>query len=76
MVKAHREAGDLLVLMSASTDLYVPQIGAALGFNEVICTGVAFDAAGRLDGALTTPNRRGAGEGALLRGAEAAASGP
>ncbi len=58
-VKAHREAGDLLVLMSASTDLYVPQIGEALGFNEVICTGVAFDAAGRLDGALTTPNRRG-----------------
>jgi phosphatidylglycerophosphatase C len=58
-VKAHREAGDLLVLMSASTDLYVPQIGEALGFNEVICTGVAFDAAGHLDGALTTPNRRG-----------------
>jgi phosphatidylglycerophosphatase C len=60
MVKAHREAGDLLVLMSASTDLYVPQIGAALGFREVICTGVAFDAAGILDGALTTPNRRAA----------------
>jgi phosphatidylglycerophosphatase C len=59
MVKGHREAGDVLVLMSASTDLYVPQIGEALGFNEVICTGVAFDAAGRLDGALTTPNRRG-----------------
>jgi phosphatidylglycerophosphatase C len=60
MIRTHREAGDLLVLMSASTDLYVPQIGQALGFNEVICTGVAFDAAGRLDGALTTPNRRGA----------------
>jgi phosphatidylglycerophosphatase C len=60
MISAHREAGDLLVLMSASTDLYVPQIGQALGFNEVICTGIAFDAAGRLDGALTTPNRRGA----------------
>lgn len=59
MVKAHREAGDLLVLMSASTDLYVPQIGQALGFHEVICTGVAFDGAGNLDGALTTPNRRG-----------------
>ncbi len=59
MVKAHREAGDHLVLMSASTDLYVPQIGAALGFDEVICTGVAFDAAGTLQGTLTTPNRRG-----------------
>jgi phosphatidylglycerophosphatase C len=60
MVKSHRDAGDRLVLMSASTDLYVPQIGAALGFHEVICTGIAFDAAGNLDGALTTPNRRAA----------------
>jgi phosphatidylglycerophosphatase C len=59
-IRAHQEAGDLLVLMSASTDLYVPQVGQGLGFSEVICTGVAFDAAGRLDGALTTPNRRGA----------------
>jgi phosphatidylglycerophosphatase C len=56
----HRDAGDHLVLMSASTDLYVPQIGRALGFNEVICTGVAFASSGRLNGALTTPNRRGA----------------
>jgi phosphatidylglycerophosphatase C len=59
-LKAHREAGDRLVLMSASTDLYVPQIGLALGFDEVICTGVGFDGDGRLTGALTTPNRRGA----------------
>ena len=60
MVKSHRDDGDRLVLMSASTDLYVPQLGQALGFHEVICTGVAFDAAGELDGALTTPNRLGA----------------
>jgi phosphatidylglycerophosphatase C len=59
MVKAHRAAGDLLILMSASTDLYVPQIAHALGFNEVICTGMAFDASGRLTGALSTANRRG-----------------
>ncbi|HEY6457105.1 MAG TPA: HAD-IB family hydrolase [Steroidobacteraceae bacterium] len=60
MIKAHRAAGDLLVLMSASTDLYVPQIAQALQFNAVICTGVAFDASGRLTGALTTANCRGA----------------
>ena len=59
MIKAHRDAADRLVLMSASTDLYVPQIGQALGFDEVICTGVAFDDSGRLQGALTTANRRG-----------------
>jgi phosphatidylglycerophosphatase C len=58
-IRGHREAGDLLVLMSASTDLYVPQIASALEFAEVICTGVAFDAAGRLSGTLTTANRRG-----------------
>ena len=59
-VRAHREAGDHLVLMSASTDLYVPQIGQALGFAQVLCTGVAFDAQDRLTGALTTVNCRGA----------------
>ncbi|HTY95111.1 MAG TPA: HAD-IB family hydrolase [Steroidobacteraceae bacterium] len=59
-IQAHRDAGDHLVLMSASTDLYVPRFGTTLGFDEVICTGVAFDDAGRLIGTLTTPNRRGA----------------
>ncbi len=56
---AHRRAGDLLVLLSASTDLYVPAIGQALGFAEVICTGVSWDGP-RLLGKLTTNNRRGA----------------
>jgi phosphatidylglycerophosphatase C len=31
-LEAHRRAGDLLVLLSASPDLYVPAIGRALGF--------------------------------------------
>ena len=53
----HRLAGDRLVLLSASVDLYVPRIGARFGFDETICTGVAWRD-GRLDGALTTPNRR------------------
>ena len=57
-VAAHREAGDKLVLMSASVDLYVPAIGRALGFAETLCTGVRWKG-DRLDGALTTPNRRG-----------------
>jgi phosphatidylglycerophosphatase C len=57
-IEEHRKAGARLVLMSASTDLYVPAFGAALGFDEVICTGVQWDG-DRLDGHLTTPNRRG-----------------
>ncbi|HYL71780.1 MAG TPA: HAD-IB family phosphatase, partial [Candidatus Dormibacteraeota bacterium] len=56
---AHRRAGDLLVLLSASTDLYVPAIGQALGFSEVICTGVSWHGP-QLVGRLTTENRRGA----------------
>jgi phosphatidylglycerophosphatase C len=57
-IRTHARAGDHLVLLSASTDLYVPAIGQALGFHEVTCTGVRWDG-DRLDGALTTPNRRG-----------------
>jgi phosphatidylglycerophosphatase C len=53
----HRAAGDRLVLLSASPDLYVPLIGERLGFHETICTGVRW-INNRLDGALTTPNRR------------------
>jgi phosphatidylglycerophosphatase C len=57
-VARHKQEGARLVLMSASTDLYVPAIGAALGFDEVICTGVRWNG-DRLDGRLATPNRRG-----------------
>ena len=57
-ISQHKAEGARLVLMSASTDLYVPAIGAALGFDEVICTGVRWNG-DRLDGHLTTPNRRG-----------------
>jgi phosphatidylglycerophosphatase C len=57
-IEQHRREGARLVLMSASTDLYVPAFGAALGFDEVICTGVKWEG-DLLDGGLTTPNRRG-----------------
>jgi phosphatidylglycerophosphatase C len=57
-IARHRSAGDRLVLLSASVDLYVPRIGARFGFDETICTGVAWRGE-RLDGALATPNRRG-----------------
>ena len=58
-IDEHRRHGDYLVLMSASTDIYVPTIGQALGFNETICTQVRWNG-DVLDGALTTPNRKGA----------------
>ncbi|MFM1887095.1 MAG: hypothetical protein RL026_2252 [Pseudomonadota bacterium] len=57
-IERHRAAGDRLVLLSASPDLYVPSLGKALGFDEVICTGLTWDG-GRLEGRLATANRRG-----------------
>jgi len=54
----HRQSGDRLVLLSASPDLYVPALAARLGFDETHCTGVRW-VDNLLDGALTTPNRRG-----------------
>jgi phosphatidylglycerophosphatase C len=62
----HRDAGHHLVLMSASVDFYVPEFGRQLGFDRVISTGVAFIGE-RLDGTLTTPNRRGEEKANCLR---------
>lgn len=56
-IERHRQAGDHLVLLSASVDLYVPAIARALGFDEAICTGVSWSG-DRLEGRLTTANRR------------------
>jgi phosphatidylglycerophosphatase C len=58
-IEMHRTTGDRLVLLSASPDLYVPAIGSALGFAQVLCTRVAWRD-DRLTGALATPNQRGA----------------
>jgi phosphatidylglycerophosphatase C len=59
VLEAHRAAGDHLILLSASPDLYVPRIGRSLGFERTLCTEIRWQAE-RLDGALLTPNRRGA----------------
>jgi phosphatidylglycerophosphatase C len=58
VLEAHRLAGDRLVLLSASPDLYVPLIGRLLGFERTVCTEIRWNG-DRLDGALQTPNRWG-----------------
>ena len=58
-VNVQRAAGAHLVLLSASPDLYVPAIAAALGFDEAICTQVRWRSDNRLHGALASANRRG-----------------
>jgi phosphatidylglycerophosphatase C len=63
VLAAHRSAGDHLVLLSASPDLYVPRIGALLGFERTLCTEVKWrkcpPGEDRLDGGLKSANRRG-----------------
>jgi phosphatidylglycerophosphatase C len=57
-LERHRQAGDTLVLLSASPDLYVPEIALQLGFFAAMCTGMRWEA-DRLTGVLATANRRG-----------------
>ncbi len=65
-LEQHRAHGDRLVLMSASVDLYVPAIGSALGFAEVLCTPLQWRGE-RLDGALAGTNLRGAAKARALK---------
>jgi phosphatidylglycerophosphatase C len=58
-ITAQRAAGAHLVLLSASPDLYVPAIAAALGFDAAICTQLRWRSDNRLHGALSSANRRG-----------------
>lgn len=65
-IRWHREAGHHLVLLSASTDFYVPLIGARLGFDEVRCTAVQWHG-DRFDGRLAGPNYRGEQKALIVR---------
>ena len=67
----HRSAGHRLILMSASVDFYVPDIGKALGFDETLCTRVRWSGT-RLDGALASTNCRGEEKKRLLETVRAA----
>ncbi|MET0282195.1 MAG: HAD-IB family hydrolase [Steroidobacteraceae bacterium] len=53
----HLRAGDHVVVVSASPDLYVPEIARLLGAHEVFCTPIRWRD-GRLDGRLAGPNCR------------------
>lgn len=58
-IGSHRQAGDHLILMSATVDLYVPSLAKALNFDEWICSEVRWNGE-RLDGRLASPNVRDA----------------
>src|ERR1700679_3265706 len=59
VLEAHRTAGDHLVLLSASPDLYVPRIGRSLGFERTLCTEIEWRGC-RLLGMLKGAIRHGA----------------
>lgn len=56
-LQAHAAAGDHVVVLSASPDLYVPLLARRLGAHEVHCTAIRWQGE-RLDGRLAGPNRR------------------
>lgn len=55
-IKQHQDAGDTLVLASASVDIYVMDLAAQLGFKDVICTRMQRDDQGRLTGKIDGNN--------------------
>ncbi|HTQ37074.1 MAG TPA: HAD family hydrolase [Steroidobacteraceae bacterium] len=57
VLRAHLAAGDHVVVMSASPDLYVPEIGRLLDVHEIHCTRIRWRGE-RLDGDLDGPNLR------------------
>jgi HAD superfamily hydrolase (TIGR01490 family) len=56
-LRGHLAAGDHVVLLSASPDLYVHEIGKLLGVHQSTCTEVRWEG-DRLEGHLAGPNRR------------------
>ncbi len=66
-IRMHHGERDRLILLSASPDFYVTRIGKRLMFDESISTGIRW-AGDRLDGHLTTDNRRGEEKARVLQG--------
>lgn len=65
-IETHRRAGDHLILMSATVDLYVPALAAALGFDDYRCSTVRFEN-DRLEGHLASANMRDEEKARALR---------
>jgi len=57
-IAGHRDAGDAIVIVSASFELYVEPLGSLLGVDGVLATRLVTDA-GRFTGDLDGPNCRG-----------------
>ena len=65
-IRKHRDAGDHLILMTATVDLYVPELARALGFDAHLCSHVSWRE-DRLEGWLESPNMRDEEKASALR---------
>jgi len=65
-LREHQAAGHRVILVSASPDLFVPQIGKFLGINETICTRIICEN-GYCSGKLAGPNCKGDNKVILLK---------
>jgi len=75
VLESHRAARARLVLLSASTDVYVSALATRLGFDECLCTELRWDSE-RLIGTFATANRRGAEKARLVRELRGECKGP
>lgn len=66
-LRRHQEAGDRVVLVSASFGSYLHHFGAALGVDAVLCTELEIGADGLCTGRFAGPNCRGPEKLARLR---------
>jgi len=58
VLKQHIASGEHTVLLSASPDFYVNELGANLGFDHIVCTRAEWHK-NRLTGRLASPNHSG-----------------
>ena len=54
----HQQAGHCCVMVSASPDIYLVRVAEQMGFDALLCTGMAVDS-GHLTGWMRTPNCHG-----------------
>lgn len=59
LLDAHVEAGDTVVLVSASFEVYLAPLATLLGVHDVLAARLEVDSDGRLTGRLDGPNCRG-----------------
>lgn len=68
-IAAHRAAGDMLVMATASNDLYMARLAKDLGFHQLVATPTERTADGGVTGRIPGPNCYGADKLAMIRAA-------